>query len=47
MMERCQSAGMDAYITRPIRPNELFAAIESVRAKTPVPAGMADNSRKH
>ena len=34
--ERCISAGMDAYITKPIRPNELFAAIESVTAK-PVP----------
>jgi hypothetical protein len=36
---------MDAYITKPIS-NELFAAIESVLAKKPVPAGMADDSRK-
>ena len=41
--ERCLSAGMDAYITKPIRPNELFAAIESVMAK-PVPAGMVEDS---
>jgi len=35
---------MDAYITKPIRSNELFAAIASVLAKKPVPAGMADDS---
>lgn len=28
--ERCLSAGMDAYISKPIRTNELFATIESV-----------------
>jgi len=44
--ERCLSAGMDAYITQPIRPKELFAAIESVMANKAVPAGMADDSRK-
>ncbi len=43
--ERCLSAGMDAYITKPIRPNELFAAIESVMAK-PFPAEMGEHSRK-
>ena len=26
--ERCLSAGMDAYISKPIRTNELFATIE-------------------
>lgn len=26
--ERCLSAGMDAYITKPIRTHELFATIE-------------------
>jgi two-component system sensor histidine kinase/response regulator len=44
--ERCLSAGMNAPITKPILSNELFAAIESVLAKKPVPAGMADDSRK-
>jgi CheY-like chemotaxis protein len=43
--ERCVSAGMDAHITKPIRPKELFAAIESVMANKAVPAGMADDSR--
>ena len=28
--ERCLSAGMDAYTTKPIRPNELFATIEKI-----------------
>jgi two-component system, sensor histidine kinase and response regulator len=28
--ERCLSAGMDAYISKPIRTNELFATIEKV-----------------
>jgi two-component system sensor histidine kinase/response regulator len=32
--ERCLSAGMDAYISKPIRTNELFATIESVLCKT-------------
>jgi DNA-binding response OmpR family regulator len=35
---------MDAYITKPIRSNELVAAIESVLANKPVPAGLADDS---
>jgi DNA-binding response OmpR family regulator len=35
---------MDAYITKPIRPNELFAAIESVLAT--VPAEVIEDSRK-
>jgi CheY-like chemotaxis protein len=28
--ERCLSAGMDAYVTKPIRPAELFAIIQNV-----------------
>jgi two-component system, sensor histidine kinase and response regulator len=38
--ERCLSAGMDAYISKPIRTNELFATIETVlgnRDKTAAP----------
>jgi two-component system sensor histidine kinase/response regulator len=44
--ERCLSAGMNSDITKPIRSNELFAAIESVLAKKLVTAGMVDDSRK-
>jgi CheY-like chemotaxis protein len=29
--ERCLEAGMDAYVTKPIQPSELFAAIKEVR----------------
>jgi two-component system, sensor histidine kinase and response regulator len=28
--ERCISAGMDAYVTKPIRPAELFGVIQKV-----------------
>jgi CheY-like chemotaxis protein len=28
--ERCLSAGMDAYVTKPIRPVELFQVIQTV-----------------
>jgi signal transduction histidine kinase/CheY-like chemotaxis protein len=31
-LERCLSAGMDRYLSKPIRSSELFAAIESVMA---------------
>jgi len=31
--ERCLSAGMDSYVTKPIQPQQLFQAIESVLAK--------------
>jgi two-component system, sensor histidine kinase and response regulator len=32
--ERCLAAGMDAYVSKPIRTNELFATIERVMAET-------------
>jgi CheY-like chemotaxis protein len=36
--ERCISAGMDAYISKPIRTSEMFAMIESMLVnKTPIP----------
>ncbi len=31
--ERCLSAGMDAYTSKPIRPSDLFATIEKILAK--------------
>jgi two-component system, sensor histidine kinase and response regulator len=34
--ERCLSAGMDAYITKPIRTSELFATIEKFLGKDSV-----------
>jgi CheY-like chemotaxis protein len=43
--QRCLSAGMDAYITKPIRPDELFAAMDRVPGKKPVSAGMARGFR--
>jgi PAS domain S-box-containing protein len=36
--ERCLEAGMDAYISKPVRAYELYAAVETlVRGKLPVP----------
>ena len=31
--ERCLAAGMDAYVSKPLRPDELFAAIDRLRGK--------------
>jgi CheY-like chemotaxis protein len=41
--ERCLAAGMDAYVTKPIRPGELFAAIDGLvgKAAEPGAAGVA------
>lgn len=33
--ERCLSSGMDGYISKPIRPDELYAAINAVRSSKP------------
>lgn len=33
--ERCLAAGMDAYVAKPIRPDELFRAIHALLAPTP------------
>jgi len=37
--ERCLSAGMDDYVSKPIRPSELFATIERVLESPEDPAG--------
>ena len=35
--EQCLAAGMDAYVSKPLRPEELFAAIDAVVTHQPVP----------
>ncbi|MBN2170688.1 MAG: response regulator, partial [Candidatus Krumholzibacteriota bacterium] len=39
--ERCLQAGMDAYVAKPIDPEELFAALEEQAAKLPKTTGAA------
>jgi CheY-like chemotaxis protein len=44
--ERCLAAGMDAYVSKPIEPRELFAAIDRVVPAAPeAPAVAADPER--
>jgi two-component system, sensor histidine kinase and response regulator len=42
--ERCVAAGMDAYISKPIRTSEMFATIERVLGKNGVPVSDAVES---
>jgi PAS domain S-box-containing protein len=42
--ERCLAAGMDAYVSKPLRPDELMAAIDGVVA--PPPAASAPGSAR-
>ena len=41
--ERCLASGMDGYISKPIRPDGLFAEIERCLAKTGRSSAMAEN----
>ena len=34
--ERCLAAGMDAYISKPLRPRELFELLEKIPAGAPI-----------
>lgn len=42
--ERCLESGMDDYVAKPIRPDELFAAIERQVARRPAPAHLPGES---
>src|SRR5207249_7868844 len=34
--ERCLAAGMDAYVSKPLRPDELLAAVDGLVSRPPV-----------
>ena len=42
--ERCLAAGMDAYVSKPLRPDDLLATIDNVVARGPA-AGQSDRAR--
>jgi two-component system sensor histidine kinase/response regulator len=42
--EKCIAAGMDAYVTKPIRTSELFAAIEALLGDRPKPESAEDRT---
>ena len=45
--ERCLSAGMDNYVSKPFRPHELFAEVERVKpSSTATASGRAETARR-
>ncbi|NNF42290.1 MAG: response regulator [Phycisphaerales bacterium] len=42
--ERCLAAGMNDYVTKPIRPGELFAAVLATRVERPREAGVEETT---
>jgi CheY-like chemotaxis protein len=45
--ERCLAGGMDAYISKPIRTNEMFAAIEGFLDKAATQPDRVEAQEKH